>query len=177
MRRLSGAAATAEPTGGLERGNRGVPAVWGPPSQISPEWPRGAFPPLHLWWARVGSLEPTFGLSGEIGGSPPFGDLPPKSQQNGPGARFPRCTGGGLGWARCWARVGSARAHRWAWLEPCTLPPPHSYRLGRALGISKIKYSKRSHRPSYKPPVDKSLRKYMQPSTLWPRSGGVSRQG
>ena len=84
MRRLSGsgaaAAATAEPTGGLERGNRGVPAVRAPPSQISPKMAPGRVSPAApvvgsggldagLGWAR---LEPTGGL----GSSPaPFRPL------------------------------------------------------------------------------------------------------
>ena len=74
MRRLSVAAAavaaaTAEPTSGLERGNRGVPPLGDPPPKSPLKWPRGAFPPLHRWWARVGSM---LG-SGGLGSSPPVG--------------------------------------------------------------------------------------------------------
>ena len=47
----------------------GSPPFGDPPPKSPLKWPRGAFPPLHRWWARVGSM---LG-SGGLGSSPPVG--------------------------------------------------------------------------------------------------------
>ena len=89
----------------------GSPPLGDPPPKSPLEWPRGAFPPLHRWWARVGSAEPTGGLERGNRGVPAVRGPPSQiSPRMAPGRVSPAAPVVGSGGLGSSPPVGLARA-------------------------------------------------------------------